>query len=126
MAESFPIILYLVVTCSVPVLAIWGWVRWARNTQPRTAYAYMSLAGFGLSNLSAMLAITTATYAHAIGGFAHYDPVLIDIYGLGLVLSMGGLACSLIGVFKPNPLRWHAPACALGMFVFWLLSTVRE
>jgi len=86
----------------------------------------MSLAGFGFSNLSAILAIGAALYAQIIGGFRHYDPVLIDIYGIGLLLSIGGLACSLIGVLKPNPVRWHAPICSLGMFIFWLLSASRE
>lgn len=126
MLESLSIILYIVITVAVPILAIWGWMRYARNMQPRTPFSNLSLAGFGFATLSALLAIGTACYAYLIGGFQYYDPVLIDIYGIGLLLSIGGLACGLIGLLRPNPLRWHAPVCSLGMFIFWLLSAVRE
>ncbi|HEY6348878.1 MAG TPA: hypothetical protein VI636_05650 [Candidatus Angelobacter sp.] len=126
MLESLSIVLYLVITLAVPTLAIWGWVRWARSVQPRTPSSTISLIGFALSNVSAALAIATAVYAQVSGGFSYYDPVLIDIYGTGLLLSLGGLACGLVGLLRPNPLRWHAPVCCVAMFVFWLLSAVRE
>lgn len=127
MFDSLSTILYLIITCVVPVLTVWGWIRWARRIeQPRTPSSYLSLIGFGLSTISTVLAVGGVFYAHQIGGFRHYDPVLIDIYGAGLLLSLGGLACALIGLLKPNPLRWHAPLCALGMFIFWLLSAVQE
>lgn len=126
MLESLSIVLYLVITLAVPILAIWGWVRWARSVQPRTPSSTISLAGFALSNVSAALAIATVLYAHFIGGFRYYDPALIDIYGIGLLLSLGGLACGLVGLLRPSPLRWHAPVCCVAMFVFWLLSAVRE
>src|SRR5579864_336235 len=126
MLESFSIVLYLAITCAVPILVIWGWVRWTRSAQPRTTFSNLSLAGFWFSNASALLAVATVLYAQFIKGFRYYDPILIDIYGIGLLLSIAGLACSLIGLLGHNPLRWHAPACSVGMFVFWLLSAIRE
>jgi hypothetical protein len=126
MLESLSIVLYIVITVGVPILSIWGWIRFARSLQERTPFSNLSLTGFGFATLSALLAIGTASYAAFTGGFQHYDPVLIDIYGIGLLLSIGGLGCGLMGLLRPNPLRWHAPLCCLAMFLFWLLSAVRE
>jgi hypothetical protein len=30
------------------------------------------------------------------------------------------------GVWRPGPLRWHAPICGLGMSAFWLLAAEGE
>ena len=54
---------------------------------------------------------------YAVGGVPFYDPLLLRIYRWGALLSLAGTAFALIGVWRPGPLRWHAPACAAwGLF----------
>jgi hypothetical protein len=65
---------------ALPIMIIWGWIRWAMRRRLRTAYSRLSLIGFALSTLSALLAIGSVLYAHAIGGFRYYDPTLLRIY----------------------------------------------
>jgi hypothetical protein len=60
------------------------------------------------------------------GGFAFYSPALLRIFRWGLYLSAGGLLLGLVGVSRTNPLRWHAPACSIGMILFWLASAAME
>jgi len=58
---------------ALPVLIIWGWVRWRKRTQPRSWPSILSLIGFALATASGLLAASSVSYAHAIGGFPFYD-----------------------------------------------------
>jgi hypothetical protein len=118
--------LWLVVLIGLPPLMIWGWVRWAKRTQPRTAFSIMSWAGLSLATLSALLAISTLIYAQAIGGFPLYDPLLLKIYRWGLSISLVGIICAIGGIWRAGPVRWHAPACTAGMLLFWFLAAISE
>ncbi|MGA2982518.1 MAG: hypothetical protein ABSG32_01815 [Terriglobia bacterium] len=111
---------------SLPVLLAWGWVRWARQRQSRTVCGILSLIGFTFASLSALLAIFLAVYGRVIGHFQYYDPALMRIYGVGLLLSMVGFGFGISGVWKANPLRWHAPACAIGTFLYWFFLAASE
>jgi len=82
--------------------------------------------GFTLATLSGVLAISSVVYAHAIGGFPFYDPLLMKIYGLGAVLSLAGILFSLSGIWRPSVLRWHAPVCSVGTLLFWFFSAMGE
>jgi len=62
----------------------------------------------------------------ARGGFRYYDPPLMKIYGIGILLSLSGLLAGLGGVWKKNPLRWHAPVLSLGMLLLWVLWASSE
>ncbi|HWX55837.1 MAG TPA: hypothetical protein VN176_14710 [Verrucomicrobiae bacterium] len=110
----------------LPATLIWGWARWVRAPRPRTLVPVLAFVGFLLVTVSALLAISTLLYARIAGGFRYYDPALMRIYGCGLVLSLAGGAVALRGVWRPSPVRWHAPACAFGMFVFWLMAAASE
>ena len=79
---------------SVPVLTIWGWRRWTRRTRLRTLSSDPSLIGFGLATLSALLAFFTFILA-SVRRFAFYDPLLLTIYKVGLLLALGGIIFGL-------------------------------
>jgi hypothetical protein len=119
---AFTAIFYL----GLPALLAWGWLRWRKRPQPRTTSSTLSLIGFILVTLSALLAISTIVYAQAIGGFRYYDPPLLRIYATGGLLAIGGFLFAVSGIWGPNPLRWHAPICAIAMFLYWLMMASSE
>jgi hypothetical protein len=112
---AFVIAVYVV----LPAAIIGGWIRWVRRRAPETRFSLVSLVGFSLSTCSALLALISLIYAHAIGGFPYYDPRLLRFYRWGGVLSDAGLILGIIGCWRRNSLRWYAPLCALGMSLFW-------
>src|SRR6266481_1287199 len=123
--ESIIFVLGISMYIAMPVVLVWGWVRWTKRTQPRTLCSKLSLIGFSLSTVSGLLAILTFFYAITIG-FRFYDPPLLRIYRWGLLLSLIGFLFAISGVWRANPLRWHAPAGAVGMFLFWLVAASFE
>ena len=117
------------VICSyicVPAALIWGWARAAVGRHKATFSSILSLIGFVLATLSALLAAGSAIYARAIGGFPFLDPRVLRIIRLGLVLSAAGMIPALIGMLRPNELRWHAPACNAGMLLVWFYLALEE
>jgi hypothetical protein len=110
----------------VPALLIWGWIRWFRRTQPRTLLSILSSIGLALATASAILAVSSVLYAHAIGGFPYYDPRLLRMYRWGGWLSLSGLVLGIAGVWRPGPVRWLAPVCSLGTALFWFASAMGE
>lgn len=110
---------------AVPSLVIWGWARWLKRTLP-TPISYPSLIGFTLATASALLAVFTFLKATLGRGFGYYDPLLLTIYKIGLLLSLIGLIFGIGGLGKAGPLRWHAPVCSIGMLVFWFLAAISE
>lgn len=103
---------------ALPALIIWGWVRWSKHTQPRTLLSILSLIGFTLATASGLLGVSSVLYAHAIGGFPFYDPLLLRIYAWGGMLSLSGIVFGIGGVWRPGPVRWLAPVCSLGTMLF--------
>jgi hypothetical protein len=93
--------------------------------QPFAPLAVFSLIGLTLASLSAVLAISSTIYAHAIGGFRYYDPLLLTIYRWGGLISLAGILTALIGVWRPG-LRWGALICSLGTFLFWFFAAMSE
>ena len=125
MTEWILVAVYWGLFPAMPVLTIWGWIRWRKTTQPRTLMSELSFAGFALATASVSLAALTV-FAALIKGFRYYDPLLLMIYKIGLLLSLGGLIFGICGIWRSGPVRWLAPVCALGMFVFWFLSAASE
>jgi hypothetical protein len=124
-----PVVLTLLIIgayLGVPVILVWGWLRWSRHPRERNLLAALSLTGFAFASASAALAAGSILYAHAIGGFPFYDPRLLRIYRCGALLSLSALALSIPGMWRPNLLRWHAPGLSLGTLVFWFLSASGE
>jgi hypothetical protein len=58
--------------------------------------------------------------------FPYYDPLLLRVFRIGVLISLGGIVFGISGVWRPSPLRWHAPVCAVGMLTFWILAASGE
>jgi hypothetical protein len=96
--QSIAMVLFAVgVYVGLPVLTIWGWVRWFSRTQQRTLPSILSLIGFALATASGLLAVSSVLYAHVIGGFPYYDPRLMRIYAWGGMLSLAGIVFGIAG-----------------------------
>ncbi len=108
-----------------PVALIWGWTRWTRQRKQRTVPAILSLIGFLFATASAVVAASSVAYAQ-VHHFPYYDPLLLRIFRWGVLLSLVGVLFGIGGVWRPDPLRWHAPICGLGMFAFWFVAASGE
>jgi hypothetical protein len=78
----------------------------------------LSLIGFIFATASALIAVSFLGYAQ-IHDFPYYDPLLLRVFRCGALLSLGGIVFGISGAWQPSPLRWHAPAAAVGMLAFW-------
>ena len=114
-----------IILLSFPLVMAWGWVRWVKRKTPMTLFSAFSFFGFVLATASELLAISTATYA-SVTSSSFYDPTLLKIYAVGMLLSLVGLILSIVGAFKANSLRYLAPGCALGTFFFWFMAAATE
>lgn len=118
-------ILYFAVIIGVPVVVVWGWARWLNSDPLPTVWARLAISSFILATTSAALAVATFVLALLIA-FPFYDPTLLAIYKIGLLLSLAGAFLGLYGVLRPGPLRWHALLSSLGMLIFWFISASME
>lgn len=84
-------------------ILIWAFLRWWRST-PRIGVpawrSYTAIGAFCVSVLSFLLWLTLFAWAHAIGGFPFYDPVVMCFYALGFLTGVLGMVLSLIGKGK--------------------------
>lgn len=83
-----------------------------------------STAGMALASASGFVAIFVLAYAPIVG-FPFYDPLLMRIYGLG-ILALVALVSSVGEMWRANPVRRLAPARSLGMLVFGIISMAGE
>ena len=126
-AELTVLVLFAIgIYLAVPAAMISGWVCWIKRRQPQTLSSILSLISFTLATVSALLAISSVLFAQTIGGFPYYDPSLLRIYRWGVLLSFAAIVFAISGAWRPSPLRWYAPACAVGMLVFWFMSASGE
>lgn len=109
-----------------PVMLTWGWVRWFRQPKLQTVTAILSLLGFILASASALLAVSAMAYSLISGGFPYYDPRLMKTFGVGGLLSLGGLVFGVGGVWRASSLRWHAPVSAMATLAFWIAAAIGE
>jgi peptidoglycan biosynthesis protein MviN/MurJ (putative lipid II flippase) len=126
MLTSIPWFIAVATTLCVPILLVWGWIRWANGEHPQSRSSTFSLVGFSLATASAGLAVATHLYARFVHSFPYYDPTLLKIYACGCLLSVAGIAFAVAGSGRPNPVRWLAPVCSFGTLVFWLMAMSTE
>jgi hypothetical protein len=113
-----------------PTMLVWGWARWITQ-RPRlwTIASNLSFVGFLLATASALYGLWMIGYGGA-GGFLTSYPNYSPDYGLlyrfirrGAVLSLLGTLFAIGSVWRRGPVRWQAPASAVGTLAFWLLAT---
>jgi hypothetical protein len=109
-----------------PALVVWGWLRWMQRPKQRTLCPNLSLVGFLFATASTLLAVLSVMYSFGVGGFRYYDPHLLKIFRWGILLSLAGIVLGISGVWRPSPLRWHAPASAVGTLIFWIIAVSME
>ena len=122
MVASILWLFVVAITLTIPVLLLWGWLRLSQQHAPRSRSATFSLLGFSLATASAGVAIGTHLYARFVSSFPAHDPTLTKIYLCGCFLSLAGIVFAVAGSGAPGAVRWLAPVCAFGTFVFWLLA----
>lgn len=123
--ERLLLLLLISAYIAVPVVLVTGWIRWRRRPSGDPGLR-ISLIGFVLGSASALLAACSILVAFLSGGFRYYDPVLLQIYRIGILLSLGGLVCAAIGAFRRSILRWHALVLSLGMLALWFMWAAGE
>jgi hypothetical protein len=111
---------------AVPAGLVWGWIRLLRNRQSKLTCLAPSLAAFALGTASAVLAIGATLFSSETAGISGPDPSMLRLYRTGALLSLLGIVLGVVGVCRPGPLRWHAPACAMGTMIFWLVAASGE
>jgi len=126
MSATVALLLAFAIYIALPAMVIWGWARWAKRAKQWMFFPILSLIGFAFATMSGLFAIWSVHYAHAIGGFPFYDPLLLRFYRWGALLSATGFLFALIGVWKPSSLRWHSLVSASGTFMFWVMAATGE
>jgi hypothetical protein len=111
---------------AVPVLLLWGWVRWAKDHTPRSTSCTLALLGLCFATASAFLALTTHLYARFVRSFSSHDPTLLKIYLFGCAFSSLAILFSVGGSGRRGPLRSLAPVCAFATLLFWLIAMTSE
>jgi hypothetical protein len=120
------IVASVVLCAGISGLLIAGWLRWFRDPNRINLLSDLSLIGFAIGNASVVLAMSSILYARAIGGFRRYDPRLLKIYDLGLLISVVGLVVGLLGRGRASRLRTIAPFLSGAMLIFWILQAATE
>ena len=107
------------------VVMVWGWIRWLRREKKWSILSFSSLIAFALASASALLAVAMLTCEVAIRGF-NDDSVLMRICAWGALTSLSASVLALVGVWRPNSVRWHALICSFGIFMLWVAAAVGE
>lgn len=103
----------------LPVVIIWGWLRWWRSAARDNVFARASSVGFALTTLCWLIWISLLLYVRMSGGLSLATQWNVQFYrGIGL-LAFCGFLLGIIGAYRPNRLRWYTPAASLGMLLYW-------
>jgi len=109
-----------------PIAVVYGWYRWTRTKREISLLPNLSLAGHAFATFSFVFAIGSVLAADKIGGFRFWDPTLLKIYRVGLILSSVGLLLAIVGAWRTSPLRYPALLAAIGAMLFWFASASTE
>ena len=97
-----------------------------QERESATLCSRLTRAGFVFGTASAALATLSTLYALMIGGFPYYDPLLLRIYGIGMLLSCVGILFALTGLWRRSNLRWHGIVLPTSMLLLWVLWASSE
>ncbi len=114
--------LYPMLWVVIPALLFRSWILWLRQKKSQsTRWFSFSLIGLVLASLSALTAIGAIVFS-AVVGPAHYDPVLMNIFLTGLLISLAALAAGLCGLQGKDSMRWHSVILGISSVLFWFFS----
>jgi hypothetical protein len=102
------------------------WIKLSRRSRQQDTSTLFAVVGFSLAAASTLLAISGICYGRTIGGFRHYDPLLMRIFLWGFGLSLAAIIYSLAGVRRRTVLRSFAVALSIITLLFWLFSMMAE
>jgi hypothetical protein len=101
-------------------------INWARRSPKQDTSLVFAIASFSLVTGSVAIAISSMLYARKIGGFPHYDPMLMRILRWGFCLSLAAVIIAYKGVPRRSTNRWLLLTLSIGMMMFWLLTMLEE
>jgi len=95
-------------------------------THGQTPFGWRTTAGlvaWVIGSCSAVLFLVTVIYAHRIGGFPYYDPLLASIYRYGCLSAFVGLAVGVAGIGR---VRVAVVVLSGTMLTLWLICATSE
>ena len=101
----------------------WGWIRWITQLEKRTTVATLSLIGFLLASVSALVAVSWIVLV-AVQCFFTFDPLRpfeAEVFRMAKWLSLAGIVFGIGGAWRRSLLRWHSLVSAIGITAFWTL-----
>jgi hypothetical protein len=107
---------------ATPLALIVGWTRFKRHPRQTGFCGWAGFFSLMTATVSALLAIGALMH----GGWKYYDPLLMKIYGAGLLVSTLGLVLGILGLFRRGDLRWIGAVASFGMLMFWFGAAISE
>ena len=103
----------------IPLIVVLGVARYLDRPKTSVLHSILLLLSLAFATASVVLAVSSAMYAKATGGFPYYDPLLLSIFRWGFVLASGAIIFPFSTLRRPSALRWFALACSIAMLLFW-------
>ena len=126
LAAYLPYFLRVAEYAVIPLVVILGVARYFDRPKTSVLHSILLLLSLSFATASVLLAVSSAMYAKATGGFPYYDPLLLSIFRWGFVLSSGAIIFALSTLRRRSALRWFALACSLAILLFWLGTAMGE
>src|ERR1700722_1023945 len=96
----------------IPLIVVLGVARYLDRPKTSVFHSILLLLSLAFATASVVLAVSSAMYAKATGGFPYYDPLLLSIFRWGFVLASGAIIFPFSTLRRPSALRWFALACS--------------
>jgi len=104
-----------------PASLIWGWARWIRQPKSWSFSSLISLVAFVVASSSAALGLVTILIG-VLGAFEQHLSAFYRVVDLGMLISLIGIIVAIGGIWRKNPLRWHALSSAVATLGFWAVA----
>jgi hypothetical protein len=126
LAAYLPYLLRMAEYAVIPLIVMLGVARYFDRSKTRILHSILLLISLSFATASVVLAVSSAMYAKATGGFPYYDPLLLSIFRWGFVLSSGAIIFAFSTLRRPTILRWLALAYGVAMLLFWFGTAMGE